>query len=115
MPRFVAVSESRSEVVGAAALTWAGGTDLPVSVRSGGHGLHGLSSNDGGVVIDLSVLDAVEVLDKDTGLVRLGAGARWGRVADRLAADGLAISSGDHGNVGVGGLATAGPATASAS
>jgi hypothetical protein len=92
----------------AEALTWAGGTDLPVSVRSGGHGLHGRSSNDGGIVIDLSTLDGIEVLERDTGLVRLHAGARWGQVADRLARDGLVISSGDHGNVGVGGLATAG-------
>ncbi|MFI2486091.1 FAD-binding oxidoreductase [Promicromonospora kroppenstedtii] len=105
-PAVVLLPRTADEV--AEALTWAGGTDLPVSVRSGGHGLHGRSSNDGGVVIDLSQLDAVDLLDRETGLVRLQAGARWGQVAERLAHDGLAISSGDHGNVGVGGLATAG-------
>lgn len=105
-PAVVLLPRTADEV--ATALTWAGTTDLPVSVRSGGHGLHGRSSNDGGIVIDLSTFDGIEVLDRDTGLVRLGAGARWGQVADRLVGDRLAISSGDHGNVGVGGLATAG-------
>lgn len=105
-PRLVLLPRTPEEV--ADALVFAGGTGLPVSVRSGGHGLHGRSSNDGGIVIDLSAMDAIEVLDHDSGLVRLQAGARWGSVAELLARDGLAISSGDHGNVGVGGLATAG-------
>ncbi|GAB2476496.1 FAD-binding oxidoreductase [Xylanimonas ulmi] len=105
-PALVLLPRTSEEV--ADALVFAGGSGLPVSVRSGGHGLHGRSSNDGGIVVDLSVMDAIEVLDRDAGLVRLQAGARWGRVAERLARDGLAISSGDHGNVGVGGLATAG-------
>lgn len=105
-PALVLVPRTTEEV--AEALVFAGATGLPVSVRSGGHGLHGRSSNDGGIVIDLSAMDAVEVLDRESGLVRVQAGARWGRVAERLAREGLAISSGDHGNVGVGGLATAG-------
>ena len=50
----------------------------------------------------------MEVLDRRSRLVRVGAGARWGSVAEALAPHGLAISSGDHGNVGVGGLATGG-------
>jgi FAD/FMN-containing dehydrogenase len=40
--------------------------------------------------------------------VRVQAGARWAQVARALEPHGLAISSGDYGNVGVGGLATAG-------
>ncbi|GAA2005134.1 FAD-binding oxidoreductase [Microbacterium ulmi] len=92
----------------AAAVRWAAGAGAVVSVRSGGHGLSGAASNDGGIVIDLGELDAIRVLDRHRRLVRVQAGARWGRVAERLAAEGLAISSGDHGNVGVGGLATAG-------
>ena len=40
--------------------------------------------------------------------MRLGPGARWGDVAAALAPHGLAISSGDYGDVGVGGLATTG-------
>ena len=41
-------------------------------------------------------------------LVRIGAGARWKDVAAFLAPHGWALSSGDYGGVGVGGLATAG-------
>lgn len=90
------------------AMTYAADSDLPVSVRSGGHGLAGNSSNDGGVVVDLSRMDAVTLLQREPRLVRVGAGARWARVAAELSPHNLAISSGDHGNVGVGGLATAG-------
>ena len=82
--------------------------DVELHVRSGGHGISGTSTNDGGIVLDLSAMNAVEVLDPTTGRVRLGAGARWGRVATELNGHGLALSSGDHGGVGVGGLATTG-------
>jgi FAD/FMN-containing dehydrogenase len=88
------------------AVTFARAQKKAVSVRSGGHGISGRSTNDGGVVIDLSRMNKVTVLDRDTGLVRLEPGARWGNVAQVLAADGLAMSSGDYGDVGVGGLAT---------
>lgn len=98
----------RDDAEVASAIRYTADTGLPVSIRSGGHGLSGRSSNDGGIVIDLGMMDAVSVVDAARGVVRVQAGARWGDVAARLAASGLAISSGDHGNVGVGGLATAG-------
>jgi len=82
--------------------------DVPLSVRSGGHGISGRSTNDGGVVIDLGALDTIEVLDDAARLVRVGPGARWGEVAAALSPRGWAITSGDYGGVGVGGLATAG-------
>ncbi|MCR6030129.1 LLM class flavin-dependent oxidoreductase [Nocardioides sp. zg-579] len=82
--------------------------ELPLGVLSGGHGISGRSLNRGGLVIDVSALDAVEVIDPGAGRVRLGPGARWADVARTLAPHGLAISSGDFGGVGVGGLATAG-------
>ncbi|PWU47840.1 FAD-linked oxidoreductase [Micromonospora sp. S4605] len=105
-PAAVLLPETTAEVV--AAVRHAREQGLPVAVRSGGHGLSGSASNDGGVVIDLSALNRVEVLDRRTRLVRVEAGARWAQVAQTLTRYGLAISSGDHGNVGVGGLATGG-------
>ncbi|WP_066041442.1 LLM class flavin-dependent oxidoreductase [Herbiconiux solani] len=81
---------------------------VPLGIRSGGHGISGRSTNDGGIVIDLGALDSIEVLDEATGRVRIGPGARWMDVARALEPHGLAISSGDYGGVGVGGLATAG-------
>ncbi|MFI0356514.1 FAD-binding oxidoreductase [Actinomadura sp. 9N407] len=105
-PAAVLLPETPAEV--ATAVRFARESGLPLAVRSGGHGLSGRSSNDDGVVIDLSALDRVEVLDRRTRIVRVETGARWAQVAQALAPHGLAISSGDHGNVGVGGLASAG-------
>ncbi|PPF65046.1 FAD-linked oxidase [Clavibacter michiganensis] len=81
---------------------------LPLGVRSGGHGISGRSTNDGGIVIDLKKLNEIEVVDPEKRLVRVGPGARWMDVAAALQPFGLALSSGDYGGVGVGGLATAG-------
>ncbi|NQX26089.1 LLM class flavin-dependent oxidoreductase [Microbacteriaceae bacterium VKM Ac-2854] len=83
-------------------------THVPLGVRSGGHGISGRSTNTGGVVIDLAALNTIEVLDEASRRVRIGPGARWTEVADALQAHGWALSSGDYGGVGVGGLATAG-------
>ena len=83
-------------------------THLPLGIRSGGHGIRGRSTNDGGIVIDLSRMAKIEILDPSTQLVRIEPGARWMDVAATLAPFGWALSSGDSGAVGVGGLATAG-------
>src|SRR5690606_14852414 len=80
---------------------------LPLGIRSGGHGVSGRSTNDGGIVIDLRRMNTVEVLDEATRRVRVGPGARWKDVAAALRSRGWALTSGDHGGVGVGGLATA--------
>ncbi|MFD0312889.1 LLM class flavin-dependent oxidoreductase [Streptomyces flavalbus] len=105
-PALVIRAENTDDVV--AALAYAREQRADVAVRSGGHGVSGRSTNDGGVVIDLSRMNAVEVLDRASGRVRIEPGARWGEVARALAPYGLAMSSGDYGDVGVGGLATAG-------
>jgi alkanesulfonate monooxygenase SsuD/methylene tetrahydromethanopterin reductase-like flavin-dependent oxidoreductase (luciferase family) len=81
---------------------------IELGIRSAGHGVSGRSTNDGGIVIDLARLDEIEVLDPVDGLVRIGPGATWMRVAQALSPHGLAITSGDYGGVGVGGLATGG-------
>ncbi|QNO37260.1 LLM class flavin-dependent oxidoreductase [Protaetiibacter sp. SSC-01] len=82
--------------------------ELPLGVRSAGHGISGRSTNDGGLVIDVSALNTIEVLDEQRRLVRVGPGTRWQEVAAALEPYGWAITSGDYGGVGVGGLATAG-------
>lgn len=85
----------------AAALAWATAERMPVGVRSGGHGpwVH----QPGGLLLDMGAFDGVEVAEG--GIVRVGAGATWGKVADALAPYGLAISAGDARRVGVGGNA----------
>jgi alkanesulfonate monooxygenase SsuD/methylene tetrahydromethanopterin reductase-like flavin-dependent oxidoreductase (luciferase family) len=89
----------------AEALAFGQRQDVPLAIRSRGHGISGRSTNDGGIVIDLARLDTIEVTGNR---VRVGPGANWGHVAEALAPHGLAISSGDFGDVGVGGLATTG-------
>ena len=59
-------------------------------------------------MIDLRRLNAIEVIDAERRLVRIGPGASWMDVANALDPHGWALSSGDYGGVGVGGLATAG-------
>ena len=82
--------------------------DVPFGVRSGGHGISGRSTNSGGIIIDIGAMNAITVLDEETRRVRIEAGARWVDVARALDPYGWALSSGDSGGVGVGGLATAG-------
>jgi alkanesulfonate monooxygenase SsuD/methylene tetrahydromethanopterin reductase-like flavin-dependent oxidoreductase (luciferase family)/FAD/FMN-containing dehydrogenase len=105
-PGLVLQPESVDEVV--AALGFGREQEVPLAIRSGGHGISGRSTNDGGIVIDLGRLDRIDVLDPQSGRTRVGPGARWGHVGRALAPHGLALSSGDYGDVGVGGLATAG-------
>jgi Luciferase-like monooxygenase/FAD binding domain/Berberine and berberine like len=82
--------------------------NTPFGVRSGGHGISGRSTNAHGIVIDLSAMNSITVLDEPTRRVRIEPGARWVDVARALDPYGWALSSGDYGGVGVGGLATAG-------
>ena len=77
--------------------------DLPFSVRSGGHGVSGRSTNHGGIVLDLAAMNDIAIPDPGTGVVRVEPGARWLDVARTLQPHGLGISSGDYGGVGVGG------------
>lgn len=105
-PRFVLRPRSTSDVQ--AAVRLAAGADLPLSIRGGGHSFPGFGTNDDGIVIDLRHLDAVEVVDPDRRVVRVGGGATWGQVADTLAEHGLGFSSGDTRSVGVGGLTLSG-------
>jgi FAD/FMN-containing dehydrogenase len=105
-PAFVLLPKSVGDVQ--AGVRFAAGAGLFLSVRGGGHSFSGFGTNDGGVVIDLGELANVEVIDDERHLVRIGGGATWGQVSAVLAPRGLAISSGDTKNVGVGGLTLSG-------
>lgn len=84
------------------------GKHVPFSVRSGGHGIAGTSTNNDGIVLDLSKLRRLQLIDPVSGLFQAQAGATWGEVAAFLAPHDLALTSGNFGDTGVGGLATAG-------
>lgn len=105
-PAIIVRCRSNEDV--AAAIRFAREQSLTLSVRSGGHSMAGLSTNDGGLVLDISYFNQVDVIDSAQHIVRIGAGARWGDAAKALDANGLAISSGDTNSVGVGGLTLGG-------
>ncbi len=105
-PGLVLRPRTSAEVVAALAVARAH-PDIPLGLRSGGHGISGRSTNDGGLVISVAAMNRIEVLDETARLIRVGPGARWMDVAAALQPYGWALSSGDYGGVGVGGLATA--------
>ena len=92
----------------AAAVRHAVRHDLAVSVRSGGHSALGHGTNTDGMVVDLAHLSAVDVVDADRRLVRVGGGATWGAVAAALDPHGWGLTAGDTSGVGVGGLTLGG-------
>jgi FAD/FMN-containing dehydrogenase len=106
MPALVVRPRDPDQV--AAALAHAVRHELAVSVRSGGHSPVAHGTNTGGMVIDLVHLDAVEVVDADRRIVRVGGGATWGKVAAALEPRGWGLTAGDTTNVGVGGLTLGG-------
>ena len=78
-PAVIFRPRNSSEVT--ATIAYAVEHELVLSVRSGGHSGLGFGTNTGGVVVDLSAIDAVAVLDGDAGVVRIEAGATWGAAA----------------------------------
>lgn len=88
------------------ALLYARDQPVPLSIRAGGHG--SLSTNEGGIILDVSRINDITVLDEQERIVRVGTGATWGMVAEAIGARGWSMTSGDYSGVGVGGIATAG-------
>jgi len=79
-PRYVARCASPADV--ALSLSFASALGLPVAVRAGGHSVAGLSLCDGGVVLDVRGLDAVDV-DAQRRIARVGGGVERRRVDEQ--------------------------------
>jgi FAD/FMN-containing dehydrogenase len=90
-----------------AALEVARGSGLPLAVRGGGHSIGGNSSCDGGLMIDLSPMKAIQV-DPERRTARAEAGVLLSELDAATQAHGLAASTGVVGHTGIAGLTLGG-------
>jgi FAD/FMN-containing dehydrogenase len=90
-----------------AALEVARGSGLPLAVRGGGHSIGGNSSCDGGLMIDLSPMKAIQV-DPERRTVRAEAGVLLSELDAATQVHGLAASTGVVGHTGIAGLTLGG-------
>jgi FAD/FMN-containing dehydrogenase len=104
-PEVIIRAEQVADVT--AAVVYAGNNDLDLSIRGGGHSAPGFGTNDGGVVIDLSLLRHVHV-DPASRTARASGGATWGDFNYATHAFGLATTGGIISTTGVGGLTLGG-------
>ena len=82
---------------------WAAANDLKVSVRSGGHAWAASSLRDGGVLIDLSALNSIE-LDVESNIALVGPGTKGEHLNAALAPHHLFFPTGHCPSVGLGGF-----------
>lgn len=81
--------------------------DLELAVRSGGHSTAGHSVSDGGIVLDLSKMRALDINPEER-TAWAESGLTAGEYTLSAAAYGLATGFGDTGSVGIGGLTLGG-------
>ena len=114
-PPFNAMHQGRAAVVVGcagtadvvAAVNFGRDQDLPVAVRGGGHSIGGLSTIDGGMLIDLGEMNGVQV-DPERRLVHVQGGAVLGDVDRETQQFGLVAPSGVVSDTGVAGLTLGG-------
>ena len=114
-PAFNAMHQGRPAVVVGcggtadvvAAVNFARDRGVPVAVRGGGHSIAGLSTIDGGMLIDLGAMNGVQV-DAERRLVHVQGGAVLGDVDRETQAFGLVAPSGVVSDTGVAGLTLGG-------
>src|SRR5436305_12335542 len=104
-PKVVVRPSNAGDVVQAVGFARENALDL--SVRGGGHSAPGYGTNDGGVVIDLSLMRGVRV-DPEARTARAGGGATWGDFNYAAHAFGLATTGGIISTTGIAGLTLGG-------
>jgi FAD/FMN-containing dehydrogenase len=88
-------------------VTLAADSGLELAVRSGGHSLAGHSVSEGGIVLDLSEMTALD-LDLEGRTAWAQTGLTAGAYTTAVGAHGLATGFGDTASVGIGGLTLGG-------
>ena len=105
--RPVAIVRVADAVDVAKVLSVARESGLELAVRSGGHGNGGHGVTDGGILLDLHDIRALDI-DLDGQTAWAGAGLTAGEYSMAVAAHGLATGFGDTGSVGLGGITLGG-------
>ena len=88
-------------------VTLARDAGLELAVRSGGHSTAGHSTTEGGIVLDLSAMDGLEI-DPEGRTAWAQAGLTAGAYTAAVGKHGLATGFGDTGSVGIGGITLGG-------
>ncbi len=104
-PALIVQCRGSADVV--AAVAFAREQGLPVSIKAGGHSVSGNGLCDGGITLDLSAMNQVEV-DPAARRARVGGGARWADFDREAQAFGLACTGGVVSSTGVAGLTLGG-------
>lgn len=89
------------------ALAYAHSNRLDVAVRAGGHSVAGMSTNDGGLVVDVRPMKSIRV-DHENRTATVGAGVTWGEFDRATAEHGLATTGGRASTTGVAGFTLGG-------
>src|SRR5437763_6331874 len=104
-PALIARCVTVPDVIGA--VRFARRTGLQVAVRGGGHSFPGLSTCDGGLVIDLTPMKAIRV-DPEARTVRAQPGVLLGELDAETQAHGMAVPAGIVTHTGLAGLTLGG-------
>lgn len=106
-PAGVAIAPTCSEDV-SIVVKYAAQNGLDLAVKGGGHSTAGVSSTDGGILVDLHSKMRKVTVDTEKKLLRVQGGALWSDVDDAAWEHGLATVGGTVADTGVGGLTLGG-------
>ncbi len=101
------IARCRSATDAARAIGFAREVGLEISIRGGGHNVAGRACTEGGLMIDLAEMRAVEV-DPERRTARAQGGANWSELNAATAEHGLAVTGGAISTTGIAGLTLGG-------
>ena len=104
-PAVIARCRSAADV--ARAIGFAREVGLEISIRGGGHNVAGRACTEGGLMIDLAEMRAVEV-DPERRTARAQGGANWNELNSATGEHGLAVTGGAISTTGIAGLTLGG-------
>lgn len=104
IPKYIAICKTTLGVK--YAIQKAKEAGLPICIKSGGHSFEGFSSNNDGMVINLSQMKRIDWLDNND--IRLEAGLKLSELHEQIYDKGRLISAGSCGGVGIAGLTLGG-------